>query len=326
MCTAVTFNAGDCYFGRNLDYEYSFGEEIVIMPRKYKLKFTEAGTLGTHYAIIGIAHVENGYPLFYDAANERGLAAAGLNFAGNAVYHTSLNDRTNAAQFEFLPWVLSQSGNIREARALIEKTCITPTPFCPQLPPSSLHWIFADKSGSITVESVKDGIKIYDNPAGVLTNNPPFDMQLFNLNNYLHISAETPDNTFSSSLSLGAYSRGMGGLGLPGDLSSQSRFVRAAFAAANSVTDGSEFQNAGQMFHILGYTAQPRGCCAVDGGKYEITLYTSCCNADKGIYYCTTYGNRRITAVDMHAENLDGDTPIRYAIPDTEDMLFLNKR
>ena len=108
------------------------------------------------------------------------------------------------------------------------------TPFSPQLPVGSLHWLIADETGSITVEAVKEGLMIYDNPAGVLTNNPPFPQQMFQLNNYMHLSPRQPVNTFSKDLPLNTYSRGMGALGLPGDLSSSSRFVRVSYVKMNS--------------------------------------------------------------------------------------------
>ena len=104
----------------------------------------------------------------------------------------------------------------------------------------------------------------------------------------------------------------MGALGLPGDLSSQSRFVRAAFTKLNSVSGDSEGESVSQFFHILGSVEQQRGCCLAGEGKYEITIYTSCCNADRGIYYYTTYENSQITAVDVHREELDGESLARY--------------
>lgn len=162
------------------------------------------------------------------------------------------------------------------------------------------------------MESVKHGIRVHQNPVGVLTNNPPFKEQLFSLNNYMSLSPKSPKNLFSDKLELRTYSRGMGALGLPGDLSSQSRFVRAAFTKMNSVSGSGESESVSQFFHILGSVDQQRGCCDVGEGKYEITIYTSCCNADKGIYYYTSYDNHQITAVDMHRENTDSTSLIRY--------------
>lgn len=312
MCTAATYKTNDFYFGRTLDYESSYGEEIVIMPRNFRLDFLSEGICEKHYAVIGTAHIAGGYPLFYDAVNEKGLCMAGLNFVGNAHYFKNKNGKSNIAQYEFIPWILGKCTSTDEAKELISNINITDTPFSEHMPVGQLHWIIADKNSAITVESVSDGIKVYDNPLGVLTNNPPFDEQMFRLNDYMHLSSRPPKNTFSDKLELKAYSRGMGAIGLPGDLSSQSRFVRVAFVKANSVSGKGETESVSQFFHILGSVDQPRGCCEVADGKYEITIYTSCCNADKGIYYYTTYDNHRISAVDMRKESLDGNELISY--------------
>ena len=220
--------------------------------------------------------------------------------------------------------MLAQCASVSEARALLAHTTLTGTPFSAQLPAAQLHGLLADKDECITVESAADGLHVYDNPAGVLTNNPPFPQQLFRLNDYQSLSPRQPENTFAPSLDLRSYSRGMGALGLPGDLSSPSRFVRAAFTRANSVSGRSETESVSQFFHILGAVEQVRGCCEVAPGKHEITLYTSCCNTDKGIYYYTTYDNHQITAVDMHRENLDGVALIRYPLITAEQIYMQN--
>lgn len=324
MCTAATYRTDDFYMGRTLDYEFSYGEEITVMPRNFPLSFRHGGGTDRHYAIIGMAHVADGYPMFYDAVNEKGLGMAGLNFAASARYSESEDGKQNVAQFEFIPWVLSQFASLEQARSAIEKINLVGTTYDSRYPAAKMHWIIADKSGAITVEPTEGGLKIYDNAPGVLTNEPPFDMQLFNLNNYMRLSPKQPENSFSDALDLGTYSRGMGGLGLPGDLSSMSRFVRAAFTKLNSLSGSGEAESVGQFFHILGSVEQVRGCCEVAQDKYEITIYTSCFNADKGVYYYTTYNNRRITAVDMHRENLDSDSLARYPMLDKEDVLRQN--
>ena len=314
MCTAATYKTNDFYFGRTLDYEFSYGDEVTITPRNYTFHFRKTGTLESHYAMIGMAYIAGDYPLYYDAVNEKGLGIAGLNFVGNADYKKEVNDKDNVAQFEFIPWILSQCATVKEAIASIERLNLIDEPFSKELPLAQLHWLIADRNEAITVESVKDGIHIYPNPVGVMTNNPPFDAQMFALNNYMHLSPKSPQNSFSDKLPLHTYSRGMGALGLPGDLSSQSRFIRVAFTKMNSVSGSSENESVSQFFHILGSVDQQRGCCDVGDGKYEITLYTSCCNTDKGIYYYTTYENHQITAVNMHSENLDGKKLIRYPL------------
>ena len=324
MCTAATYKTKDFYFGRTLDYEFSYNEEVTITPRNYQFNFRNMGTMKNHYALIGMAYVVEDYPLYYDAVNEKGLGMAGLNFVGNADYKEKTQGKDNVAQFEFIPWVLCQCASVKEARTLLENINLINTPFSNELPLAQLHWLIADKNEAITVESVKEGLRIYDNPVGVLTNNPPFDEQMFQLNNYMNLSPKSPQNHFSDKLKLYTYSRGMGALGLPGDLSSQSRFVRASFVKMNSVSADSETESVSQFFHILGSVDQQRGCCDVGDGKFEITIYTSCCNADKGIYYYTTYDNHQITAVDMHRENLEGVFLARYPLIQGEQIRWQN--
>lgn len=304
MCTAVSFNAKYHYFGRNLDYEHSFDEKITITPRKYSFKFRNKMELDEHYAIIGMSVPLDNYPLYFDATNEKGLSMAGLNFPNNAFYIKNIENKINVASFEFIPYVLSQCKSVLEARNIIEEINITDEWYSDNIPPSSLHWMISDKNSSITVEQTLDGMKIYDNPIGVLTNNPMFEIQLSNLNNYMSLSSKEPQNMFSEKVKLKPISRGMGAMGLPGDLSSQSRFVRAAFVKLNSVCGDSEAEAVNQFLHILYSVAQQRGCVKI-GEEYEITNYTSCCNTDKGIYYYTTYNNLSVSKVDMYKENLD---------------------
>ena len=313
MCTAAAFQTKDFYFGRTLDYECSYGECVTVTPRRYPFSFRHMGRLDAHYAMIGMAHVADGYPLYYDAVNEAGLGMAGLNFVGNAQYAEVQEGKENVAQFELIPWILGTCASVEEARQALLCLNLIDTPFMENLPLAQLHWLIADKTACITVESVKDGLKVYDNPVGVLTNNPPFPYQLFQLNNYMHLAVDNRENTFSKELALDPYSRGMGGMGLPGDLSSQSRFVRVAFVKMNSLSGDSEAESVSQFFHILGSVDQQRGCCKLGEGRYEITLFTSCCNTDKGIYYYNTYDNHQVSGVDMHRENLDGSSLITYA-------------
>ncbi|MCM1122123.1 MAG: choloylglycine hydrolase [Eubacterium sp.] len=324
MCTAATYKTKDFYFGRTLDYEFSYGDEVTVTPRNYPFRFLEMGTRDSHYAMIGMACIMKDYPLYYDAVNEKGLGMAGLNFVGNAFYNKRKEGKDNIAQFEFIPWILCQCTTVKEARKLLDRINLTNIPFSDDLPLAQLHWIIADKDEAIVVESMSTGLKVYDNPVGVLTNNPPFDMQMSALCNYMALSVQPPKCSFAPGLTLTPYSRGMGAMGLPGDLSSQSRFVRAAFVKMNSKSGDGENESVSQFFHILHSVDQQRGCCVLEGGKCEVTIYTSCCNADKGIYYYTAYDNHQITGVDMHRENLDADRLIHYPAIEEEQIRMQN--
>lgn len=315
MCTAVTFHSKDHYFGRTLDLEYHYDEQVVFTPRNFPFVFRMTDRKEHHHAIIGMATVVKSYPLYYEAANECGLAAAGLNFPGNACFYAPCRGKINLAPFEFIPWLLSECGNLAEARKRLEEINLCDADFSPEYPASPLHWMIADKTGAITVECMKDGMRVFENPIGILTNNPPFDYHMTRLADFMNITGDEPENRFGD-VQLSRYSKGMGAIGLPGDLSSSSRFVRAAFVKLNSVNGESEEESVSQFFHILGSVNQQRGCARLPGGKNEITVYSSCINLDKGIFYYTTYENSCVSCVDMRKENPDGSRISAFALSD----------
>ena len=323
MCTAITYRTKDHYFGRNLDLEYSYQEAVTVTPRNYPFIFRKVPEISNHFAMIGMALVIDEYPLYYDATNECGLSMAGLNFPGNAVYQSFKTNADNITPFEFIPWILSQCKTVDHAKKLLKRLNLLDVSFSVEYPLSPLHWIISDQEKSITVEPMSDGLKIFDNPVGVLTNNPPFDYHMHNLKNYLNLTREPPENRLAPDIDLTPYSRGMGAIGLPGDLSSASRFIKAAFTKLNSLSSDSESESISQFFHILGSVAQQRGCVKVGNG-YEKTVYSSCCNTDKGIYYYTTYENSQITGVNMHQIDLDGHKPVGYPLVVTQQIRMEN--
>lgn len=308
MCTATSFK--DNYFGRNLDYEFSYGEKIVIVPRNYVFNFRHLGINKKHYAIIGMAHVVDDYPLFYDAMNEHGLAIAGLNFVNNAYYHKVDESKQNIAQFEFISYILANYKNIDEIILNFNNINIVDTQYNSLYPTASLHWIIKDKNKCIVIESTKDGMFYYENKLGILTNNPPFNYQLENLKNYQYLTNADEDENKGD---LSDYSRGKGAVGLPGDLSSKSRFVRVAFTTYFSKSDNNETSNVNQFFHILDSVSQTRGCCKVNE-KYEITIYSSCMNLKQAIYYYKTYDNFTINGIKLKNENLETKDLIVFEI------------
>lgn len=313
MCTAVCYRKNSSYFGRNLDLDRVYGERVVITPRNYELKMRCERAIISHYAMIGMATVVNDFPLYYEATNEKGLSMAGLNFPENAVYYDFAEGKYNVTPFELVPWILAQCSCIDEAKRLLDKINLVNVDFSEQLPLSPLHWIISDKERSIVVEPLTDGLKIYDNAFEVLTNNPPFDFHKTNVSNYMGLCIGHATSQFRESIPMKNYSLGMGALGLPGDFSSTSRFIRALFVKENSVSEDNEASNVNQFFHILNAVAMPKGCVLATE-DFEYTLYSSCCNADRGIYYYTTYNNLEITAVNMHDVDLSSANLYVYGV------------
>ncbi len=324
MCTAATYLTKDFYFGRNLDLEYSYKETVTVTPRSFPFRFRNGKILDNHYALIGMATVAEGYPLYYEATNEKGLSLAGLNFPKNAVYYPFQENKDNITPYELVPWLLGQCESVFQAEAYLEKINLWNEPFSKEFPLSPLHWILADREHCLVLEPMADGLKIHKNPVGILTNNPPFPFHLYNLANYMNLTPMPPENRFSAQIDLTPFSLGMGSIGLPGDMSSPSRFVKAAFTKFNSRSGDSESESISQFFHILGSVVQPRGLTNVRGDEYEFTLYSSCCNTEKGIYYYKTYENSQITAVDMHREDLDSSELISYPLIQGQQILLQN--
>lgn len=325
MCTASNYITKDHYFGRNFDYEISYNERVTITPRNYKFEYRLIDDIESHYAIIGVAAGVDGYPLYYDACNEKGLSIAGLNFEGNAVYLEEKEGMVNVTPFEFIPYILGTYSKVSEVKKALENINLVNINFSEELPLSPLHWMISDDTGAIVVEPLKDGLKVYDNPVGVLTNNPPFDKQLFTLNDYRSLSNRNPENTFSKDFDLDEYSRGMGAIGLPGDLSSSSRFAKVAFTRANSFSSDGEEESVSQFFHILGSVEQQNGCTFInDPDLYEYTIYTSCYNTNKAVLYYRTYSNSQITAVKLMSEDLDSSELINYRLETEEQIAYIN--
>ena len=323
MCTAISITANSHYFGRNLDMEYTNDEHIIIIPRNYSFVYRDETIINKHYAMIGLGIVRENYPLYYDAANEHGLCMAGLNFPHFAVYHSIKMNYHNIAPFEIIPWILGQCKSVKEAKDLLNNTNVTQISFNKQYPLSPLHWIISDNEESITVEPLEDGLHISHNPVGVLTNSPDFQYHMQNLSNYMHLSIYDPKNNLNPALKLQTYSRGMGAIGLPGDLSSASRFIRAAFTTANAVRHIDERTQVSQFFHILQSVSQTEGCVIVDN-KFEKTIYSSCCNASTGTYYYKTYHNHQIKAINMFRTDLDKRELMQYKMQWENQIIFDN--
>ncbi len=326
MCTALSYKNKNTYFGRNFDYEFDYGEEVVITPRNYAFNFRHAKQSKTHFAIIGIAFVVDDYPLYFDGMNEKGLCVAGLNFTNNACYSKQLaENKDNISSFELIPYLLGNNKSIKEVKQALNNIEIVDTYFKDNMPNSPLHWLISDKDGNtITLECAKEGTFLYDNDIGVLTNNPPYPLQRFNLNNYQNLSEKQPTNSLCENIKLTNYSRGMGAIGLPGDLSSMSRFVRATFTKAHSLANEDENSNVSQFFHLLGSVEQQRGCCEVEKDKYEITIYSSCMSTSELTYYYKTYDNFQISAVDMKNEDLNSEKLIVYPLLKNNNINYQN--
>ena len=306
MCTAMKI--GDL-FGRTLDLEYTYGERVVSCPRDFPLALRHRPALTHHHAILGMATIADGYPLYYDAVNECGLAMAALHFPHSGRYA----DEGEVASFEVIPYVLGQCATVGEAKQLLENVTVCDTAFSAALPPSPLHWMAADADAAIVVESTAEGVSVYDDPVGVMTNEPPFPDQLRRWAEYAHLSAYEPAETPPHS------GRGSGAVGLPGDFTSPSRFARAAFVAAHS--EAAE-DPVGQFFEAMTAVTVPRGCLRLADGGRVVSQYTACMDLGRKIYYFRRYGQQRLHAVALTEP--EGTALATYPLPTCDSVARQN--
>ncbi len=300
MCTAIMTRSGDSYFGRNLDLERGFGAQAVLVPREFPLVFRNMGIQKRHFAMVGMAAVVDGYPLFAEAVNEKGLAMAGLNFPKNAAFpDKKQHHKDNIAPFEIIPWILSQAETLTEAQALLSRLCVIHEDFRADIPVTPLHWFLCDRTEAITLECTDDGMHIYENSVRVLTNDPQFPFQTERLLDIWNLTSQPQKGTVLQTGDKPFLSLGGGARGLPGDYSSSSRFVRAAWLMRESekVPLSDEGSRVGRVFSILSAVAPIKGCVLTADGAPHYTLYSCGANLTKGIFYLRTAENPQICSV-----------------------------
>ena len=324
MCTCMNFKTKDYYFGRTLDLDYSFNEKVVVTPRNYKFKLKFGKEFHSKYAFIGAATVVDEYPLYAEATNEKGLSIAALNFPENAHYNKENKEKINLTSYELIPWILGNFSSVEEAWYLLNSVNIVDTSFSKKIPASPLHWMLCDENHCLVLEPMANGLNLTFNTIGILTNNPPFSYHLTNINNYINLTPDTCSNRFSPKIKLTTYSLGMGAIGLPGDNSSGSRFVRTAFNKFNSIVEDDEENSISQFFNILDSVSIIRGTTMTKEKEWNVTTYTCCINTIKGIYYYKTYNNSQITAIRLTAENIHNRNLTIYNLEEHQQVKYIN--
>lgn len=321
MCTAIHLNSKHHFFGRNFDVERTYGENVIIIPADYPVNLKYNNTSKTKSTILGIGVVSQGYPLMFDAINEHGLGVCALRYP-DANYNKNIENKHNIPSYEFILYLLYNCSSCSTAINLLQNINITSEEFSNEFKPEPLHWMICDSESSFVLECDEKGIRIYENKIGVLTNGPDFKTQMFNLNNYKNLTTDNGKTTFSEIIDFNEYSRGMGAIGLPGDLSSMSRFVKAAFTKLNSTNDYiNPKQCVGQFFHILNSVCQQEGCVQTENNMFDKTLYTSCYDLDNFNLYYTTYTNHRIIKINPLKLNYNKNEIVKLPLIYDEDIL-----
>ena len=308
MCTGVRFSdgQGNMYFGRNLDWNTGYGEKVVITPRGYKYQTAFLGDNEKSLAVIGMGIVAEGIPLYFDCANEDGLAVAGLNFPGYAKYEPApIDGKTNVAAYEFPLYVARNFSNVDEVEKALRDITIVARPVNEQYPVSELHWLIGDKDRSIVVEYTSSGMEIFENPVDVLTNQPGYGWHRENLRNYLNLFPQMPHEVRWGAETMRPFGTGSLAQGLPGDTYSTSRFIRVAYHNTHYPLQSGESANIARLFHTLSSVAMIEGASQMTDRSYEKTIYTGGYSSATQTYYYNTYEDFAIQKVSLSDHDLE---------------------
>lgn len=304
MCTAVRFcdPEGRLYCGRNYDWGCGFGQGPVAVPANWEWQSRHLGPIKTVSGLIGMGIVQQNMPLFFDCVNEDGLYCAGLSYAGGfGVYVDPVEGKTNVASFEIPLWVCSQFTTVDEVEKAMGDLVITNDSFSAELTPMPMHWFIADKDRSIVVEQAANGLTVSHDGFDVLTNQPEFKFHCENMRNYLHLdTAWTPDVTMRDA-KLSALGVGPSMMGLPGDPSAISRFVRVAILNANYPDERGDKANLTRLFRTLGAVSMVKGYCRQENGNFEYTNYTGGYSAATKTYSYSTYDDPSLRSITFDA-------------------------
>lgn len=306
MCT--TFVYKNKYFGRNMDIDIPFGEKIIFTPNGYWDMYKCVNS-SNKYKILGIGSLVNDTPLYAEAINEYGLYMAGLNFPYNAEYGNEKDDLLNLAPYELIPYFLGNYKNIDELQEDIKNLNIVNIEFKQDLPLASLHFFLSDGNKNLVIEQVKEGLKIYEDKVGVLTNNPIYPYHIYNLQNYANLNVRNPHTYIFEENEYLPYGEGIGLFGLPGDFSPTSRYIRSAILK-NYMEKHESINFVSDVFHLLDNTAMIRGSVITKNNRLDITRYSVCYSKLERKIWIKTYDNFNVYSTsfsdfDRELESID---------------------
>ena len=309
MCTAITLKTSENHHlvGRNFDIHPMNDLSVALVPREFEyVNRVTNEEMKTKYAVLGMGLFYENHILFCDGVNEKGLSCLMLQLSKFSTWsHKIRKDKVNIAPYDVAFWVLSKFSTISELMEGLKQLNIVALPDDQTALSTEIHWLVSDTSGqSIVIERTRDKLTVYNNKVGVLANSPTFDWHLNNLDCYINVKSEQPEETKWGQQMLSPYSNGFGTIGLPGDFSSPSRFVKAAFLR-NHVNVG-EGDAISECFHILDNFVVPRGVVETPKRKEcHLTKYSACLCLETQLYYYKTSSNQQIQVIDLNKENLD---------------------
>lgn len=333
MCTGIRLKSknGAVVCGRTLEFGSDIQSKILMIPRKHTFSgITSTGGQGlpwsSRYAVVG-ANMLNMTEIA-DGVNEKGLAAGLFYFPEYAQYQEVVaGDITKSiAPWQLVTWILTQCATIDEVKKELPNIKVGNVIYAPWKMVPPIHVIVHDATGkSLVIEYLEGNLVMRDNPLGVITNSPSFDWHTTNLRNYVNLSALNVPKVALSDVAISSFGQGSGMLGLPGDFTPPSRFVRAVAFSQSVIELNDAHQARRTAFHILNLFDIPKGVVRQKEDRaihYDYTQWTSVTDLNARRYYWRTYDNHRIYSVDLMSMDMDGADPVM--IPMQRDEMIEN--
>lgn len=315
-CTGGQLKATDnsVVFGRTLEFAKNLNSDVIVVPRHYSLQASSpndqpAMAWKSKYAAVG-TNAEN-TPIIVDGLNEKGLAVGSFYFPNMAGYQNVSGDEVakSLSSIDLGIWLLTNFATVDEVKEGITQIKVSKAQFAPWKMTLPLHYIVTEPSGkSIVIEYINGEMHLYDNPLGVMTNAPSFDWHLMNLRNYINLRKNDVDELSIGNLKLEKTGSGSGMLGLPGDFTPPSRFVRIAFFTANARPVANAKDAVDSLFHLLNNFDLPYGSIEqVTPGQsfYDLTQWTSVNDLAHQRFFFKSHNNQTIQMVDLNQLDLD---------------------
>ena len=317
------------FLARTMDFTMDMTDAIILVPRKKKFITSDmhSDTITTKYSFLGIGRISNSAPITFDGINEKGLTGAALYFPDYAAYEDDKKKGTTAVDPDkIVPVILGVAADLDEvAEQFRDKISIinNPDPFLDTEPP--MHFIFTDTSGKcLIIEPRESGIDIIEDSIGVLANSPDYRWHETNLTNYYSVKPTQHAPTEILGKRFSAVGEGSGTLGIPGDYTPPSRFIRTALGKQYTTQPETEEEAVTTAHHILETVSVPRGIVVADTGESDYTSYASYMCADSLTYYFSTHNNQRIQKITLTEELQQTEDYQIIRFKKDEDILDLN--
>ncbi|MBM7839824.1 choloylglycine hydrolase [Alkalihalobacillus xiaoxiensis] len=331
MCTSITVNTkeGEHFLARNFDfYDLPSDYSVYVIPSKYRwVNAQENRYITGRYGAVGMGIETEGIFGLFDGMNEHGLMGVIHYLEGFAEFPTQKRrNQLNLAAIHYLLFALTHYRTTDELVQDLGNLNLLAVDLELTEGPPPIHWIFSDRAGkTIVIENTKDGLRVFNNPVGAFSNSPDFRWHLINLNQYTSLTTiqSEEDVVWGNYHLVRSPEMISGNFGIPGDYSSPSRFVRAAFLRNHIDEAVTELDGLQNTMKVLDYCTVARGA-DIEEGSPSYTLYSAAMCANSLIYYYHPYANNQISAVKLLEEDLTGEELIQYPVSQEQAIHFQN--